>query len=334
MFSDIYFRLLLEVMSKDPNIKKIPSLRLDGEKNSNLNSVVNFHRLIKSIYEQCPDSSIGLEFGRQIKPINACDFSRLIATSKDVSSGLDALVDFYPRLNLKPFPLLYKNEKHISIALCFPYEKAIGMAHKRFCSETFYSFCLNLLCDVVIEPINAVKLYLDFPKPSYASEYQALFKCEVEFDAPLSMVVFDRSIENLPLTSANECLHEVYLTKAHEAWQQVKRQQNFQYRTLSQLMRDFPASFNGQYLADALNISPRGLQKRLSAEGCSYSLMCQVVRKELVKVCLYQRHYELEDVAACLGFQSQGSFRKFFKAHFGLKAQLPDLTKLERLEQA
>lgn len=334
MFSDIYFRLLLEVMGKDPNIKKIPSLKLDDEKHSNLNAVLNFHRLIKSIYEQCPESSIGLEFGRQVKPINACDFSRLIATSKDVASGFDALVEFYPRLNLKPFPLLYKNEQHISIALCFPYEKPIGMAHKRFCSETFYSFCLNLLSDVVVAPICPVKLYLDFPKPSYANEYQQLFQCEVEFDAPLSMIVFDRSIENHPLTSANECLHEVYLTKAHEAWQQVKRQQNFQYRTLSQLMRDFPASFNGQHLADALNISPRGLQKRLSAEGCSYSLMCQVVRKELVKVCLYQRSYELEDIAACLGFQSQASFRKFFRTHFGLTASMHEAQSIEGLEQA
>ena len=334
MFSDIYFRLLLEVMGKDPNIKNIPNLKLEHERHANLSAVLNFHRLIKSIYEQCPESSIGLEFGRQVKPINACDFSRLIATSKDVASGFDALVEFYPRLNLKPFPLLYKNEQHISIALCFPYEKPIGMAHKRFCSETFYSFCLNLLSDVVVAPICPVKLYLDFPKPSYANEYQQLFQCEVEFDAPLSMIVFDRSIENHPLTSANECLHEVYLTKAHEAWQQVKRQQNFQYRTLSQLMRDFPASFNGQHLADALNISPRGLQKRLSAEGCSYSLMCQVVRKELVKVCLYQRSYELEDIAACLGFQSQASFRKFFRTHFGLTASMHEAQSIEGLEQA
>ena len=334
MFSDIYFRLLLEVMGKDPNIKNIPNLKLEDERHANLSAVLNFHRLIKSIYEQCPESSIGLEFGRQVKPINACDFSRLIATSKDVASGFDALVEFYPRLNLKPFPLLYKNEQHISIALCFPYEKPIGMAHKRFCSETFYSFCLNLLSDVVVAPICPVKLYLDFPKPSYANEYQQLFQCEVEFDAPLSMIVFDRSIENHPLTSANECLHEVYLTKAHEAWQQVKRQQNFQYRTLSQLMRDFPASFNGQHLADALNISPRGLQKRLSAEGCSYSLMCQVVRKELVKVCLYQRSYELEDIAACLGFQSQASFRKFFRTHFGLTASMHEAQSIEGLEQA
>jgi transcriptional regulator GlxA family with amidase domain len=34
-------------------------------------------------------------------------------------------------------------------------------------------------------------------------------------------------------------------------------------------------------------------------------------------VCLYQRHYPLEDAARCLGFNSQASFRKFFKAHFG-----------------
>ncbi|MGR6872356.1 AraC family transcriptional regulator ligand-binding domain-containing protein [Pseudomonas sp. HK3] len=331
MFSDIYFRLLLEVMSKDPTIKKIPSLKLDNDKHSDFDSVRNFHRLIISAYEQCPSSSIGLEFGRHVKPINACDFSRLIATSKNVIDGLNTLVEFYPRLNLKPFPLLYKNEKQISIALCFPYEQSIGSAHKRFCSETFYSFCLNILLDLVDEPIKPIKLYFDYPRPSYANEYQTLFNCEVEFDAPLSMIVFDRKIEPLSLLSANECLHDVYLTKANEVWQQVKRQQNFKYRTLSQLMRDFPASFNGQHLANALNISPRGLQKRLSSEGSSYSLMCQVVRRELVKVCLYQRDYSLEDVAACLGFQSQASFRKFFKANFGVNPKVYGSVRAELL---
>lgn len=317
MFSDIYFRLLLEVMGKDPTIKSIPSLKSDDVKHSEFIAVRNFHYLIKSIYEQCPDSRIGLEFGQQVKPVNACDFSRLVATSKNVITALSTLVKFYPRLNLKPFPLLYKDTQHISIALCFPYEKPIGIAHKRFCSEAFYSFCFNMLSDLVDEPIKPLKLCFDFPRPSYAAQYQALFNCEIEFDAPLSMVVFDRNIEFLPLSSWNECLHDVYLTKAHELWQQIKRLQGFRYRTLSQLMRDFPASFNGQHLANALNISPRGLQKRLSAQGSSYSLMCQLVRRELLKVCLYQRHYPLEDAARCLGFNSQASFRKFFKTHFG-----------------
>lgn len=318
MFSDIYFRLLLEVMSKDQSIKIIPALVPASERCAELNPVRNFYQLINSIYEQCPDSSIGLEFGRQIKPMNACDFSRLITTSHDVISGLTILTDYYTRLSLNPFPVLHKNELHISIALCFPYEKSIGYGHKRFCSENFFSFCLSIFSDLVNEDVKPITLYLDYPAPVYAREYQDRFNCDVVFDAPLSMVVFDRSIEHLLLTSRNECLHDVYLTRFQEAWQLGKRQQNFRHRTMSQLIKYFPDSFNGQYLADTLNISPRGLQKRLSAEGSSFSLICQMVRRELIKICLFQRHNELEDIASILGFQSQVGFRKFFKVHFGV----------------
>ncbi|MGK0443951.1 MAG: AraC-like DNA-binding protein [Bermanella sp.] len=322
MFSDIYFRLLLEVMSKDKHIKVIPSLTSSDEKRAALNPVRHFYKLIKSIYEQCPDSSIGLEFGRQVKPINACDFSRLIATSSDVISGLSILADDYPRLNLKPFPMLHKDEQHISMALCFPYEHAIEYGQKRFCSETFYSFCFSLLSDLVEQDVKPLALYLDYPEPSYGKEYRSKFDCEVVFGAPLSMMVFDRGIEHLELLSANECLHGVYLMKAQESWQQIKRQHNFQYRVLSQLMKGFPDGFNGRHLAKTLNISPRGLQKRLSAEGSSFSLLSQVVRRELIKVCLFQRHNDLDEIAGILGFQSQVSFRKFFKLQFGVNPRI------------
>lgn len=322
MFSDIYFRLLLEVMTKDSRIKNIPSLKNQDEKNVGLDSVRHFYKLIISIYEQCHDSNIGLEFGRQVKPINACDFSRLIATSKNVIEGLNTIEEYYSRLNLKPFPMLHKDDQHISMALCFPYEDDIEYGHKRFCSETFFSFCLSFLSDLVDHKIEPVALYLDYPQPSYTKEYIRQFNCELVFDAPLSMIVLERSIESLSLSSANESLHEVYLIKAQETWQQTKRLQKFHYRALSQMMKHFPEDFNGQYLAQTLNISPRGLQKRLSAEGSSFSSISQVVRRELIKICLFQRHITLDETATLLGFQSQNSFRKFFKLQFGANPQV------------
>lgn len=332
MFSDIYFRLLLEVMSKDKNIHKIPFFKFSDDNDYAFSSVKIFYRLIDTIYQQHPESSIGLEFGRQVKPINACDFSRVVVTAKNVLSGLTILVNQYPKLHLKPFPMLHVDKNQISIALSFPYEEPLYYGAKRFCSETFFSFCRNLLLDLVDKPVNPIALYLDYPEPSYADEYKNVFGCKIVFNAPLSMVVFDRDIGALPLSSWNENLHEVYVNKAETSWHKIKRQQTFEYRTLSQLMLDAPASFNGQYLAACLSISPRGLQKRLSAEGRSFSLICQLARRELIKVCLFQRKNDFEEIASSLGFQSQVSLRNFFKLHLGVNPKTLDDSSAQLLE--
>ncbi len=316
MFSDIYFRLLLDVMDKDPNIQHTPSKLTKESEDSSVTSVKYYGQLISSAYQQNPGSNIGLVFGRHMSPINGCDFSGLLTTAKHVGQCFKLLVNQYHTLNLKLFPTLSIKNKIVSISISFPYQGENNEDETRFCNETFYSYCLNYLRSLLNKNINPLRVHLNFPKPHYADQLEALFRCPIIYDSPISMIEFSEDIMSLELPSWNKSLHDVYLSRAQESWRAMKRLQSFRYRAVTILMTQAPKGFNSQYLAEEMSISTRGLQKRLSAEGSSFSHICQQARRELTKVCLFQLDLSLEDTALTLGFQTQASFRRFFKASF------------------
>ena len=83
-------------------------------------------------------------------------------------------------------------------------------------------------------------------------------------------------------------------------------------------MLHHPHSFNCDTISRILNISPRGLQKKLSKLGTSFSALSSLARIELAKVYLVQQEATLEQTAERLGFQTVSGFRRFFKAEFGI----------------
>jgi AraC-like DNA-binding protein len=318
MFSDIYFRLLLEVMENDPNIQHIPLRLKNDNEDTTVSDVKYYGQLIRSAYHQNPGSNIGLVFGQHMSPINGCDFSRLLTTAKHVRQCFDLLVKQYHTLNLKLFPIMHNKNGIVSISISFPYQNENNDDELRFCNETFYSYCLNSLRALIDKNINPLRVHLNCPKPQYSLQLEALFRCPVTYDSPISMIEFSEEILARELPSWNKSLHDVYLSRAQENWKDMKRLQSFRYRAVTILMNQAPHGFNGQYLANEMSISSRGLQKRLSAEGSSFSQICQLARRELAKVYLFQHRLCLEDTGIALGFQTQVSFRRFFKSHFSM----------------
>lgn len=320
MFSDIYFRLLMGVIEQQDNIDKHTLQQLKTIDSSPNLAVQNFSDLIAIAYFNNPNSDVGMRFGEHMTPLNVCDFSRLVITAEKVEQCFELLTKMYHTLNLKPFPMIFKDTHQVSIALSFPYEKSIKVENSRFCTETFFSYCINTIRILIDANIDPEEVHLSFPKPDYHGLYSKLFRCPVFFDAPLTLIRFKPSVADLTLPSSNPTLHKVYLNKIEENWQISKRMQSYKYRVITQMMKHAPLSFNSQFIADTLNISVRGLQKRLNQEDSSFSQISVQVKRELAKICLYQRHYDFQQTSKLLGFQTLVSFNGFFKQQF---AQTP-----------
>lgn len=77
-------------------------------------------------------------------------------------------------------------------------------------------------------------------------------------------------------------------------------------------------NLNLKSTARDLNMSERTLQRKLLGEDTSYQIILDEVRKELAKKYL-EENISLVEISFLLGFESQSTFNKFFRKHFGQK---------------
>ena len=315
MLDDIYYRLFLEVIPQDPKLRgidihKLTKIRKHHEPN------IKYGHLIDTVYQTNPDSKFGLLYGRYLRPSILCDFSRMLHTAQNFGECLKIIQSLNHILNPRYYPVITRSKGVVSVSITFPFDKQVSEYLRRFCAESLFSYTLNGFREISNNDFQPMAISLDYPPPTYAKEYESLLGCEVRFNQPLNVLKFSERLLDIPLVTRNATLHEIYLKKCLDAWQGMERDRNFEYRAICNIMRHHPDAFNSQNLADKLNISVRGLQKRLNKHGGSYSHLAHLARRELAKVYLYEDDHNLDHTAEKLGFQSSSGFRKFFKSEF------------------
>lgn len=313
MLDDIYLRLLNELAPSNLRLQSLETQRLvsgSGVKDT-------YSQLVSAIYDNDKGSDIGLEYGAYLKPHALCDFSRVLMTAQNFSAAMqliDALhymqgASYYVNLNL--------TSPSSSISLCYPFKAEVSNRQKRFCAEAVFSYILNFMRDSLGQDNNPTEVHLDFSRPVYSAKYEDRFKCPIYYDSPLAMIKLDSELLQQRLVTSNSTLHQLYLSKCHGHVQKTDKTFSIAYRVMAQLMRHHPDTFNGTELARRMAISARGLQKKLSNQGSSFSSLSTLARRELAKVYLMQKQTSIETVCERLGFQTISGFRRFIKSEFG-----------------
>lgn len=318
MLDEIYLRLLLELIPSSFKLSGLDVRRLIDQFNDGAQSRRAYGELVRQVYTNDPDSDIGLTYGEHLHPATLCDLSRSMMTAPTVHSALDLIERYHFIHGASYIPVVHNNDKSISISLAFPYKNRISASQRRFCAEAVFSYILNAFRETVSPDIAPIALCFDYANPSYESRYLRQFNCHSVFNAPMSMMNLDKELLHRDLITQNATLHQIHMSKALDAWQKSERMGDFEYRTISQLMRHHPDSFNSQKLASKLNISVRGLQKRLNKYDKSFSNLANQARRELAKIYLFQMKQSIEFTAEQLGFQTASGFRRFFKTEFGI----------------
>ncbi|MFV1873943.1 MAG: AraC family transcriptional regulator ligand-binding domain-containing protein [Oleiphilus sp.] len=317
MLDEIYLRLLVELIPGTVKFTQLDIKRLIDQFNEGSRAKAAYAEIIKAVYNDNPDSNIGLAFGKHLHPSTLCDLSRTLMTT-DTFQQMIKLVELYHFTHgVSYFPSTHHQPGSFSIALTYPYKVHTNLYQRRFCGEAVFSYITNSLHEIVASHLQPTEVCFDFPEPSYSDEY-ACWQCPIKFDQPLSLIRFEDGFFQQNLITRNEVLHPIYLNKCLDGWRKSERLHELEYRAISLMMQHHPHAFNSEQLANSLNISVRGLQKRLSKQGESFSHLANLARRELSKVYLFQKGHDTEFTAEQLGFQSSSGFRRFFKQEFQL----------------
>ena len=150
-------------------------------------------------------------------------------------------------------------------------------------------------------------------------EYQALLKTRVLFDQGHNRLVVDSSALDRPLPGG--------IPSAHHKAQAVildRLLPDVEEQTLDRQIRRLLKSRLSllgsplEHIAEALDIHPRTLQRRLKTEGKSYADLLSSVRHELACEMLKGSVMDIETIAANLGYSDRRSFTSAFVKWQGL----------------
>jgi len=318
MLDDIYPRLFLEVIpstlkKNSPYIKSFLNRRENGSLSS------NYGKLIHEVYKHDPNSNIGLEFGKHLRPAALCDISRVMMTADNINSAFEIVKNVQHTHKACYFPSMRQKSDVYSLSLTFPFKSTVSSTQRRFCTEAVYSFMVNTMKTITNNQFTPIRARFDFPEPKYKEEYSAIFGNDITFNSPLNLIEFDERYLDVCLSSYNPMLNQLYQNKCIDEWQNNERSyDNFEHAVITRMMKNHPETFDCGTLADAMNLSIRGLQKKFTKNETSFSQLSTRVRKELTKVYLIQEQRSIDWTAEKLGFKSRSGFSRFFKVEFNL----------------
>jgi AraC-like DNA-binding protein len=144
------------------------------------------------------------------------------------------------------------------------------------------------------------------------------FGCEVRFDAPFDLFVFEAKALDEPFITHNAELLEMIVPGLDEALHDEPGARSLAddvRSTLSQrISGERPAV---EKVAKALGMSPRTLQRRLEELGTSYQELLDDVRRRSARRLLADTDLDAGEVAFLLGFEELNSFTRAFHAWEG-----------------
>ena len=152
---------------------------------------------------------------------------------------------------------------------------------------------------------------------SCGTAYEGFFGCAPEFNQPRSALYFDLSTANETLPAVNRQLARInehalvdYLEQMHEDDFSRKVE-----RAIAELLPS--GDISDDKVADALFMSTRTLQRRLSEEGLTYKQLLESVRHTLAGQYIRDEKLSLNEISYLLGFSEQSSFSRAFKRWTG-----------------
>ncbi|MEQ8492781.1 MAG: AraC family transcriptional regulator [Gammaproteobacteria bacterium] len=175
---------------------------------------------------------------------------------------------------------------------------------------------LMMLRNVLGEGIRPDALMLTRPPPPQAAAYDAFFGCPVVFAAAADRIRFPAMVWDAVPPQANAMSRRFFENQCRRLSESMAAPFRFTDIVRARLRAATPIPSLAA-LGSVLYLTTRTLQRRLRAEGTSYSQVLREVRIERAEALLRQPGVRIEAIAWRLGFEGPDAFSRAFRAWQG-----------------
>jgi len=155
-----------------------------------------------------------------------------------------------------------------------------------------------------------------FPKPAYFARFAALVPARVRFSMPSHRLLFDARLLDLPLLLSDPAALRLAREQCERELEELRDRESLSTRLRSQLLRPEGGHRSLEELAKHSRSSVRTLERKLRAQGTSYSELLEQARHSAALE-LLRTDLGIEAVAARLGYSDAANFARAFRRWTG-----------------
>lgn len=181
--------------------------------------------------------------------------------------------------------------------------------------ESQLGISLQILYSLTGKRIKPMQIRTIYDKEGDNDKLNNYFKCPIQYATNEFALLFDSSILDFPILTANNQLLSI-IEKLIIEMKERGQKSNLSNAIRKYLLQCLPTiDVDIKTVAQNLNFGERTLQRRLRKENTSYREILNSVRIELSERYI-EENISFAEIAYLLGFDSQSAFNKFFQKHF------------------
>jgi AraC-like DNA-binding protein len=191
-------------------------------------------------------------------------------------------------------------------------------AAREFCLLTYLRFIHGYACWNIDSQLPLQRVSLPFERPPHGDLYGLLFPGPVEFNAEQAGFDFDASYLALPQRRDETALRRLLARLLPLIVKPYRRDRLLVQRVRQLLAQGEGLGSSAEAIAQALNVSPRTLFRRLADEGASLQQLKEQARLDKARHWLSRSSRPIKQIAGLAGYASEKSFARAFRLWTGM----------------
>jgi AraC-like DNA-binding protein len=268
-----------------------------------------FAKLYQLAAPETQDEMMGL-WSRPIRPRALQHLVSILREARSLTSALYRFSTFW-NLLLDDFRLELRDTSDGVELVLLPYTDETRP--QRFGHMLILKLAHGLLSWLSGSETPVKSVHFAFVRPDFAADYAVVFPCTVQFNSQHTSILFDPNLFPRPIrrstAEASVFLERAPIdwiftgSRAHTNSLQVRA---FLYGTTWQICQLTDA-------AQALNMTPRTLNRRLKEEGTSFQNIKDALRRDIAIRGLQHGTTSIEKIAFDTGFSAPANFHRAFR---------------------
>lgn len=278
-----------------------------------------YNRFIEAVIMTTGDELFGLHAGEHLNLAAAGLIIQIAQTSETVKQALEYCCEF-SNLGCSALPAKLREEKDYYLYTFTPdplwlEQSPVSVRHTM---EGYLAFAVKEFQSLTRNKKLPKEVWLSLPKPVNVHEMERVLGCTVLFNQKENAIVLEKSHVEEKVISSDYELLQVLVEHAYQKLGQMEEDLGFYEmvkRSVVNLVKpEFPSL---EQVAGHLNMSIRTFQRKLKAEGHSYTDLLDELKKDFALSYLKRKELSISEVAYLLNYSEPSTFIRSFKRWTG-----------------